>query len=135
MDIAQDVFLKLLARIGEFRGDSRFETWLYRLTANACIDHKRRWRRLVPLGELFARERLTEDLARNQIGERVQAAVAKLAPELRLTVILRYTQGLAYDEIAEVLGVNKGTVASRLHRAHKELGRRLAPLELEVWNV
>ncbi|MFN7919295.1 MAG: sigma-70 family RNA polymerase sigma factor [Bryobacteraceae bacterium] len=135
MDIAQDVFVKLLGRIGEFRGEARFETWLYRLTANACIDYKRRWRRLIPLGELFTKERLTQSAARNQVGERVQEAVSKLSPELRLTVILRYTQGLAYDEIAGVLGISKGTVASRLNRAHKELERRLAPLELEVWDV
>ncbi|MEO8051246.1 MAG: sigma factor-like helix-turn-helix DNA-binding protein [Acidobacteriota bacterium] len=54
--------------------------------------------------------------------------VAKLQPELRLVVILRYTEQLSYDEIAEILGCPPGTVASRLNRAHKLLERRLAGL-------
>ncbi len=48
MDIAQDVFVKLLSRIGDFRGESRFETWLYRMAANACLDHRRRLVRWAP---------------------------------------------------------------------------------------
>jgi RNA polymerase sigma-70 factor (ECF subfamily) len=134
MDLTQDVFLKLLARIGDFRGDSRFETWLYRLVVNCCLDYRRSRRRLLPLAELFSPERLTARVARSQVSGRVQGAIANLAPELRLTVALRYTQGLSYEEIAEAFGCSKGTVASRLHRAHRELERRLAPLNLEVWN-
>ena len=57
--------------------------------------------------------------------QQVQDVVAKLAPEQRMAVILRYTEGLQYEEIAEVMGCSKGTVASRLNRAHKILERRL----------
>ena len=54
------------------------------------------------------------------------AAIAKLTPDLRMAIVLRYTEGLSYEEIAEVFGVSKGTVASRLNRAHKDLARRLS---------
>src|SRR6202158_6628280 len=51
MDIAQDTFLKLLSNIGQFRGDASFESWLYRLVVNSCLDYHRRKRRLLPLGD------------------------------------------------------------------------------------
>ncbi len=135
MDITQDVFVKLCTRIGEFRGESSFDSWLYRIVVNCCLDQRRRLRRIVPLaGELVERmlcprESPVAGLEREEIRERVQGAVAKLSPELRIAVVLRYTQGLSYDEIGEALGVPPGTVASRLSRAHKELARRLAFLE------
>lgn len=113
LDIAQDTFLKLLSKIGEFRGEAKFESWLYRLVVNSCLDHRRAGRRWSPLATLRAS------------GESVQQTVAKLAPELRMVVILRYTEELSYDQIAEILGCPPGTVASRLNRAHKLLERRL----------
>jgi RNA polymerase sigma-70 factor (ECF subfamily) len=131
MDITQDVFLKLFSRIGDYRGDASFEAWLYRIVANCCLDERRKARRLAPLIEdavarlLPQRETLTEGLARRQTSRAVQAAVARLAPELRIAIVLRYTRGMSYDEIAETLGWPMGTVASRLARAHKELARRL----------
>jgi RNA polymerase sigma-70 factor (ECF subfamily) len=64
-------------------------------------------------------------LLRTEVEESVQQMVAKLAPELRMVVILRYTEELSYDQIAEILGCPTGTVASRLNRAHKLLERRL----------
>ncbi len=130
MDISQDVFVKLFARIADFRGDSNFDTWLYRMVVNCCLDHRRKFSRLVPLFDtLRGKDRLSNDAERSQTSVRVQAAIAKLPPDLRMTVVLRYTEGLAYDEIAEVFGCSAGTVASRLNRAHKELARRLKGLE------
>src|SRR5438105_13824068 len=52
-DIAQDTFLKLFSAIGSFRGDANFDSWLYRLVANSCFDHKRKTRRLMPMVEEF----------------------------------------------------------------------------------
>jgi RNA polymerase sigma-70 factor (ECF subfamily) len=63
---------------------------------------------------------------RSEMSERVQSAVEKLPAEQRIVVVLRYTEGLAYEQIAEVVGCSMGTVASRLNRAHKALERRLA---------
>ena len=66
-----------------------------------------------------------DEMLRSELSGRVQSAVAGLPPEQRIAIVLRYTQGLSYDEIAEILGCSIGTVASRLNRAHKILGRRL----------
>jgi RNA polymerase sigma-70 factor (ECF subfamily) len=132
MDITQDIFVKLFSRIAEFRGEASFESWLYRLVVNSCMDHRRRTCRLVPLLEemrqrLFvSKENLAEELERSETSRRVQAAVAKLPPDLRMAIVLRYTEGLSYEEMAEVFGISKGTVASRLNRAHKDLARRLS---------
>jgi len=133
MDIAQDVFVKLFSSIGEFRGEAAFSTWIYRLVVNCCLDHKRRSWRLIPIADdLLAMLRAPGDsldrMLHSEMRERVRAAVEKLSPELRMVVVLRYTEGLSYDEIAEVLGCASGTVASRLNRAHKMLERRLACL-------
>ena len=134
MDIAQDTFLKLFSCIGDFRGQSTLDTFLYRLVVNNCIDRKRKDRRLLPLldewaATLLARERSPSDeLLRSEVAANVRAAVEKLAPDLKMVIVLRYTEGLAYDEIAEVLGCSPGTVASRLNRAHKLLERRLGHL-------
>ena len=133
MDIAQDTFVKLFACIGDFRGDSAFETWVYRLVANRCLDQKRKYGRLIPMAkELLATLRapdnaLTELIDAEKRG-RVRSAVDRLRPDLRIVIALRYSQGMSYDQIGEVLGVSPGTVASRLFRAHKTLERSLAHL-------
>ena len=136
MDIAQDTFVKLFSSIRDFRGDSGLETWIYRLVVNSCLDHRRKTWRLIPLGEeMSASLRASGDSLREVLAEevngRVRSAVDKLPPDLRIAVVLRYTEGLSYEQIAEVLGCAAGTVASRLNRAHKALERRLAPLVSE----
>ncbi|MGO9258071.1 MAG: RNA polymerase sigma factor [Bryobacteraceae bacterium] len=133
MDIAQDTFLKLFSSLADFQGRSRLETWIYRLVVNRCLDHRRRSRRWIPLGEAFRSTlRSTSDsladMLREERNGRVEDAVRRLAPDLRIVVVLRYTEGMAYDQIAEVLGCAPGTVASRLHRAHKLLERSLSNL-------
>jgi RNA polymerase sigma-70 factor (ECF subfamily) len=141
MDITQDVFVKLFSRMADFRGDSSFETWLYRLVVNRCLDHRRSLRRLVPMLDMAIQrfrvnERITGDLIRSEARRSVQAAIARLSPDLRMAVVLRYTQGFSYDEMAEAMSCSKGTVASRLNRAHKQLARRLAHLGgMEYWDV
>jgi RNA polymerase sigma-70 factor, ECF subfamily len=132
MDIAQETFLKLFSAIRSFRGDSTLDTFLYRLVVNQCLDRKRKIQRLLPLmDELVGTMRApgktpTEELLRQELQESVQKAIEKLAPELRMVIVLRYTEGLAYEEIAEALSCSAGTVASRLNRAHKLLERRLS---------
>ena len=136
MDIAQEAFLKLLSRIQTFRGESSFESWLYRLVVNSCLDYRRRGRRLIAAVEnvLDAMrspgETVLEDLLRAEFQEGVQQVIGKLSPEQRIVVILRYTEDLSYEQIAEVLGCSRGTVASRLNRAHKMLERRLSHLRI-----
>ncbi|MEO8096438.1 MAG: sigma-70 family RNA polymerase sigma factor [Acidobacteriota bacterium] len=131
MDIAQDTFLKLMDRIGQFRGDSSFDSWLYRLVVNSCLDYRRRQKRWMPmLEEFFDSFRAHEptalqEMVKDEMQQQVQDVVAKLAPEHRMVVVLRYTEGLSYEEIADLLQCSRGTVASRLNRAHKILERRL----------
>lgn len=137
MDITQDAFLKLFSVIGDFRGQARLDTFIYRMVVNSCLDRKRKERRLLPLVDEWAATlhatgaSPSEELLRAEVSSSVRSAVEKLAPDLRIVIVLRYTEGLAYDEIAEALGCSPGTVASRLNRAHKALERRLAHLAQE----
>src|SRR6476646_4433158 len=137
MDIAQETFLKLLSNIRQFRGDASFESWLYRLVVNSCLDYHRKRRRFLPLLEealdVFRapRESALHDLLREEQEERVQQIVAQLPEEQRIVVVLRYTDGLSYEDIADLLGCRRGTVASRLNRAHKALERRLSHVRKE----
>jgi RNA polymerase sigma-70 factor (ECF subfamily) len=134
MDIAQDTFLKLFSSMADFRGDSSFGTWVYRLVVNSCLDHKRRSWRLIPIADdvmavLRAPGDALHGLLHREMRGRVRGAVEKLPAEQRIVVVLRYTEGLGYEEIAAVLGCSMGTVASRLNRAHKALGKRLSHLK------
>jgi len=138
MDISQDTFLKLLSSIGQFRGEANFESWLYRLVVNTCLDYHRRRRRFLPLLDealddvvdrfRTPREGALHDLLREEQTDRVQQVVAQLPEDQRMVVVLRYTEGLSYEEIADLLGCRRGTVESRLNRAHKALERRLGHL-------
>jgi RNA polymerase sigma-70 factor, ECF subfamily len=139
-DVTQQIFLKLFTAIRQFRGDSEFTTWLYRLVVNACLDERRRRRRLLPLPETMAmsnpsdRKPQEKQYARREVSEAVQAAIGELKPKFRLPILLKYIEGLSYEEIATVMGCSKGTVASRLNRGHSQLAKRLAHLNSPaVW--
>jgi RNA polymerase sigma-70 factor (ECF subfamily) len=98
---------------------------------NCCLDHKRRSWRLIPIAdELIAVLRAPGDSLKSvlhmEMRERVRSAVENLTPDMRMVVVLRYTEGLSYEEIAEVMACSVGTVASRLNRAHKALERKLS---------
>jgi RNA polymerase sigma-70 factor (ECF subfamily) len=133
-DVTQQIFLKLFTAIRQFRGDSEFTTWLYRLVVNACLDERRRRRRLLPWGETVAMRNPSEkkpqekQYARLEISEAVQKAISELKPKFRLPILLKYIEGLSYEEIASVMGCSKGTVASRLNRGHSQLAKRLSHL-------
>lgn len=137
MDIAQETFLKLLSHIGQFRADSSFETWLYRLVVNSCLDYQRRKRRFTPIIDDFldlivpARDTVLHYLLRQERSEAIQHVIGKLPPEQRIVIILRYMEDLPYEQISEILGCSIGTVSSRLNRAHKSLERRLSHLRHE----
>jgi RNA polymerase sigma-70 factor (ECF subfamily) len=133
-DIAQQVFLKLLTQIQQFHFQAEFTTWLYRMVANACFDEQRRWRRFIPFGEATevqtwqTKENLEAQYARVELSVTVRAAIATLKPKLRLPLLLKYLEGLSYEEIAQVLDCSPGTVASRLNRGHKALASKLGHL-------
>ncbi len=137
-DVTQQVFLKLLTTITQFRGNSEFTTWLYRLVVNTCIDEQRRRRRFLPFGDSDPVSRMEDrrpqekHYARLEIADSVKAAIGELKPKFRLPILLKYVEDLSYEEIAQVMGCSKGTVASRLNRGHKALAKRLAHLRDQV---
>ena len=137
-DIAQQVFLKLFTSIKQFRGQSEFTTWLYRIVANTCIDEQRKQRRFISFGDeakvkgMAASESQEDDYLRRQMADSIRAALAELSPKLRMPILLKYVEGLSYDEIAEALGCSTGTVGSRLNRGHKILARKLGHLRFAI---
>ena len=133
-DVTQQVFLKLMTSIHQFRGDAEFSTWLYRLVVNACMDAARSRR---PDAVTSDRSRMEgfaapgsqeEDYARAQMANSVRAAVSALPPKFRIAVLLRYFDELSYEQMAKALHCSMGTVASRLSRGHKMLAERLKSL-------
>jgi len=136
-DVTQQVFLKLMTRIVQFRGDSEFATWLYRLVVNTCRDEQRKQRRWVPLTDSFfmtatVKQSQGAQYASKELAGQVQRAIGELKPKLRWPILLRYLEGLSYEEIGKVLGCSKGTVASRLNRGHSALSRKLGHLRHEL---
>ena len=136
-DITQQIFLKLLTTIGQFRGDSQFTSWLHRLVVNCCIDEQRKRKRWLgfeemPIKKSTSREPHDQRYERMEIAEVVKVAVSELKPKFRVAVLLKYVEGLSYEEIATVMGCSKGTVASRLNRSHKQLAQRLAHLRDQI---
>ena len=134
-DAAQETFLKAYTSLADFRGDSRFSVWLYRLTNNVCIDMLRKNKRAVIVSlqtedddgeetelaipdERYSPERLAERAADR---DAVRAALASLPDDCREILALRESAGLSYDEIAAALSLEVGTVKSRLNRARKKL--------------
>jgi RNA polymerase sigma-70 factor (ECF subfamily) len=135
-DVAQDVFITVLKNIDGFRGDAKFSTWLYRVAANHCknrIKYLSRRSRTIGSGLDGVPEQGMGDLGQaplqghidgpdkvlegRQLEALVQRAMELLDEEHRLLIILRDVEDLSYQEIADITGLNDGTVKSRLHRA------------------
>lgn len=140
-DVTQQIFLKLFTTVRQFRGDSEFTTWLYRLVVNACIDERRKRRRWLSWGETTEmkqpadRKPQEQSFARLEVAEAVRVAISELKPKFRLPILLKYVEGLSYDEIAAVMECSKGTVASRLNRGHSQLAKKLVHLrDQSLWS-
>lgn len=126
-DVAQDVFLKLFARIGQFRGESAFGTWLHRLAVNLMLEHRaglgrdrKRWSSEDEvMGELPAK-RVTPDESLD-----MEDAVQQLPDGMRQVFVLYDVEGYQHDEIGRMLGISTGTSKSQLHRARMALRQLL----------
>src|ERR1041385_4227313 len=132
-DLTQDVFIHLVRKIGSFRGDSRFSTWLHRLTVNLVLMHMRRpLRREQPTLDTDRVQSITRRLKERvpvQITDRIalQLAVSQLPRGCRVVFVLFAIAGYKHDEIAKLLGCSEGTSKSQLHRARVKLKRLLRP--------
>ena len=137
-DIAQETFLRAHRSLKSFHGESSFYTWLYRITVNVAIDHRRRdSRRAEVMQSGLAEEETPEsgrnsepsaELASKRIVERIFAVLDELTPEHKAAIILREIEGLSYEDISKVMQCSKGTVMSRLHYARKKLQAKLRDL-------
>lgn len=135
-DITQDVFIKAYRALPGFRFDASFYTWLYRITVNHCRDIMRRQKRrnmlsLQTLLENRDRE-LTEKTSvqpqDNDTQEWVQSGLQKLPDKYRIPVVLKDLEGCTYEEMADIMQCELGTVKSRLSRGRSMLRSWLAPL-------
>ena len=143
-DLTQEVFLRVFRTLKSFRaGEGSFTVWLNRLTRNLLIDHYRRTKSdratdsiedQLPILEGTAQMGARTDavLAGREASEVLQAALQRLSPDLRETVILRDIEELEYREIAQVLSVPEGTVKSRLNRGRSELAKILRRAKVTV---
>ncbi len=125
-DLTQHVFLTMFRKLEQFNGQSKLDTWLYRLATNEALQHLRRSKRrsTSPL----VTEPATDDpdrICASEEAELLESALARLEPELRAVLLLKEQQGMSYHEIAETVGIPEGTVGSRLNRARKELRQEL----------
>jgi len=127
-DIAQDVFIKVFRSLDRFRYDAQLTSWLYRIVMNACIDHKRRhapagWAPFTEDAELRMANTPEdgpgpeEQAYGGQLGEVLEAEIARLPPGQRLVFTMRHHEGLKLCEIADALGLAEGTVKRQLHAA------------------
>jgi len=131
-DLTQEVFIQLLRKIGSFRGDSHFSTWLYRLTVNQVLMHFRRTKRWK---EAPDEVQLVQALGRHSPGttngfpvvDRItlNAALAKLPPGCRAVFVLFSVEGYKHEEIASLFGCSVGNSKSQLHKARKKLKQLL----------
>jgi len=132
-DVVQEAYLRAWRGLAGFRGDARFSTWMYRITANTAYSHAKRRRR-------HRAEQLSDDAHQMSdettaspeasaesaaLGERLAAAIAQLPPKLRAVVVLRDVYETPHEEIAEQLGISVTAAKVRLHRARKRLRDQL----------
>lgn len=121
-DALQDAYLKAFRHLGRFRRDADVATWLYRITYNTCLDELRRRPVEAIPGDEPDRPSAERGPAERAVARtELAAALGRLSPDLRTTVVLVHGYGFDYAEASRLLGVPSGTVASRLHRARRRM--------------
>ncbi|NSW92293.1 MAG: sigma-70 family RNA polymerase sigma factor [Firmicutes bacterium] len=148
-DISQEVFIKVFKSIRNFRQQSSFSTWLYRITTNACLDELRKRKNsknIISIDQVIHLEngevvRQIEDdgptpestAERNELKEAVRDAIFQLSNEHKEVIILRDIQGFSYDDIAKIISCPQGTVKSRINRARNML-KEILKSKMELWD-
>jgi len=142
LDVAQEAFIKAYRAISNFRGDSAFYTWIYRIAINTAKNHLVAQNRRPPLTDVDSQDaeqfdletRLKDrdtpesELLRDEIEQTIYSAINELPDDLRTAIVLREIEGMSYDEIAEAMDCPIGTVRSRIFRARDAIDKRLKPL-------
>jgi RNA polymerase sigma-70 factor (ECF subfamily) len=142
MDVAQDSFIKAYRALPNFRGDSAFYTWLYRIAINTAKNHlvSRSRRTLESAADLDDAEQYAENvelhdlatperlLLRDEIERTVVEAIDELPEDLRMAITLRELEGMSYEDISAAMDCPIGTVRSRIFRARDAINKRLEPL-------
>jgi RNA polymerase sigma-70 factor (ECF subfamily) len=134
-DLAQDAFVKAFRNLAAFDTKRRLSSWLFRIAHNTALDALRRSRPVTVSIDISgaaddmrdgpAIPPAADPVERKALGQALDAALSDLRPEFRAAIVLRYEDGLSFDEIGRVLGVPEVTARSHVHRARKELARRL----------
>ena len=145
-ELSQEAFLNAWRGLPRFQGESSFSTWLYRLACNACIDFLRRTRRrsagvvCLSLDDAAgtgyselpdSRDSPEQALERKDLRGAIDAGLSTLSEDHRQILVLRELEGLSYGEIARMLGLEEGTVKSRLSRARDRLRKKFLKLRNE----
>ena len=143
LDASQEAFVRVYRNLDRFKGDSAFYTWFYRIVVNVCIDHcrkhgkvrkleydetyRRRDEAELPMEVIGNTRDMRPDVSfeQSELGDAIALALEKLSENHRTIILLREVEGLSYDEIAEAVDCNIGTVMSRLHHARKHLQKLL----------
>lgn len=137
-DLAQETFVAAFKALPSFRAESKFSTWLYRIAANKCKD----WLRVKrpgqglqdveiedALDDRVVEERTPERLlSQQQVAEQLDRAIQRLPPLYREAFVLKHVEGLSYEEMQEILGVNGDTLKMRVYKGRLQLSRDLAEL-------
>ncbi len=135
-DLAQEVFIAVFKNIGNFRAQSSFGTWVYRVATNLCLNRlRRRAPQFESVESLSERGRPPADrapgadelLVRKELSLRLEAAVASLPESLRIVFVLGTLEGMRYKQIAEVCECSEDAVKMRVHRARKHVRKQLRP--------
>lgn len=140
-DLAQEAFVKAFRALDSFHQDRKFSSWLFKIAHNTTIDHLRRatpdevpletdGEGLDPLATLSAPEIEEPDrqAARRDMRDAFELCLSRLRPDYRQVVVLRFQEGLSYEEIAEICELPMGTVKTHLHRARKQLSEQMGEL-------
>lgn len=142
LDVAQEAFIKAYRALKNFRGDSAFYTWMYRIAINTAKNHLVAQSRRPPPSDIDAQDaeqfqvetRLKDrgspehELLRAEIEQTINAAISDLPEDLRVAITLREMEGMSYEEIATTMECPIGTVRSRIFRAREAIDNRLRPL-------
>lgn len=148
-DVVQEAFVKAYLSIDSFQGTSSFFTWFYRIVVNMAIDFRRKMGRkdretisidvderdaieqTIASGAANQPENPLDNALRSEQARQINKVLGEISEDHRAVIVLREVEGLRYEQIADVLGISKGTVMSRLHYARKKLQQLLT----SVWGV